>query len=83
LQHLHANIFGHSHSDLQCLEGVHSEPVRGVNTREECQWSRAWQRFKRSKGVKPNGTPRVKNAVEKRAPYHNLMMLTLTQQNPW
>jgi hypothetical protein len=37
--------------NLQC------QPVRGVNTREECHWSHAWQRFKRSKGVKLNGIP--------------------------
>jgi hypothetical protein len=36
--------------NLQC------QPVRGVNTREEWHWSHAWQRFKRSKGVKLNGT---------------------------
>jgi hypothetical protein len=35
--------------NLQC------ELVKGVNTREECHWSHAWQRFKRSKGVKLNG----------------------------
>jgi hypothetical protein len=38
-----------------------------VNTREECQWSHAWQRFKRSK-VKLNGTHRVWISAEKRAP---------------
>jgi hypothetical protein len=31
------------------------EPVRNVGTREECHWSHAWQRFKRSTGVKLNG----------------------------
>jgi hypothetical protein len=35
--------------NLQC------QPVRGVNIREEFYWSHAWQRFKRSKGVKLNG----------------------------
>jgi hypothetical protein len=29
--------------------------ARAVNTREACYWSHAWQRFKRSKGVKLNG----------------------------
>jgi hypothetical protein len=31
------------------------QPVREVNTQVECHWSHAWQRFKRSKGMKPNG----------------------------
>jgi hypothetical protein len=35
-------VFG---PNLQC------QPVRGMNTREECQWSHACQRFKRSKGA--------------------------------
>jgi hypothetical protein len=52
-------VFGRN---LQC------ELVRGVNTREECHWSHAWQRFKRSNGVKLNGTPRVQISVGKRAP---------------
>jgi hypothetical protein len=29
---------------------------------EECHWSHAWQRFKRSKGVKLNDTPRESSA---------------------
>jgi hypothetical protein len=36
-------VFGRN---LQC------QMVSGVNTREECHRSHAWQRFKRSKGVK-------------------------------
>jgi hypothetical protein len=32
-------------------------PVRGVNTRHECYWSHARQRFKRSKAVKPKWLP--------------------------
>ncbi len=46
LHHCIPLVFGRN---LQC------EPVRGVDTREECHWSHAWQRFKRSKGVKLNG----------------------------
>ena len=37
---------------------VQCQPVRGANTREDCHWSHMWQSFKRSKGVKLNGTPR-------------------------
>jgi hypothetical protein len=44
------SVFG---CKLQC------ELVRHVATREECHWSHAWPRFKRSKGVGTNGTPRV------------------------
>jgi hypothetical protein len=43
-------IFGRN---LQC------QPVKGVNTREECHWSHAWQRFKRSKGVKLSMAPSI------------------------
>jgi hypothetical protein len=31
------------------------QPVRGVDTREECHWSHAWQSSKRSKGMQLNG----------------------------
>jgi hypothetical protein len=40
------SVFG---PNLKCC------PVRGVAIREECHWSHAWQRFKRSNGVKLNG----------------------------
>jgi hypothetical protein len=40
------SVFGRN---LQC------QPVRGVDTREECHWSHACKSFKRSKGVKLNG----------------------------
>jgi hypothetical protein len=63
--------------NLQC------QPVRGVNTREECHWSHACQRFKRrSKGAKLNSTPRVYIAVGKRAPDHLLAMLSMKGQGP-
>jgi hypothetical protein len=45
-----------------------------VDAREECHWSHAWQRFKRSKGVKLNSTPRASNRVHKRAPGINSFM---------
>jgi hypothetical protein len=51
--------------NLQC------QPVRRVIAREECHWSHAWQRFKRSNGVKFNGTLEHEFLVEKRAPYQS------------
>jgi hypothetical protein len=44
------SVFGRN---LQC------QPVRGLTSREEYHWLHVWQRFKRSKSVKLNGTPRV------------------------
>jgi hypothetical protein len=44
--HQMPSVFGRN---LQC------KPVRGANFREACHRSHAWQRFKRSKGVKLNG----------------------------
>jgi hypothetical protein len=55
------------------------------NTREECHWSHAWQRFKQSKGVKLIGILECKFIVRERELYssRNPMILTLPRQNPW
>jgi hypothetical protein len=57
-----------------------------VNTREEWHWSHACKSFKRSKGVKLNGILESVNIRRKTRTVQQpqlIMMLTLTQQNPW
>jgi hypothetical protein len=45
---------------LRCLDAIYSVTrCEEWIPREECYWSYAWQRFKRSKGVELNDTPRV------------------------
>jgi hypothetical protein len=48
-----------------CGRSLPCQPVRGANTQEERHWSHAWQRFKRSKGVKLNDILECKMLIKK------------------